>query len=612
LQDRSLSMDCWVAPGVSRHDLAEEAWRQLSVLTQARLGNRIERMRCSFARNRVMEGHNGILKRGATRLDRAFESAWSDKAPDCVLILSDGASEEEPVSQVLLTFLTGMQTKVYGIVCGRSNVLADVAIRNVSCARVDPKTISCVVEQKGGSPRPFSVVLDIDRHQIAITNCPGTEVRSLEFPLPALDNGWHAYALTVKPAPGEVSEWNHVRSGLFQTPSAQAMFVMDSPRKENLHWVRMVKQTIPDLKIVALGDPAVDRMDLTRYRLVILGDVDLRKIPPRWLAAIGEGKTAALVLLGAQFNSWCEGGVEGFPVSGPARRVNLAAEHRPDARVTLNAVVAPAEFATVPVDRLSINWVTEARPAPGSKVLLSARSAEHRYPLVIADRLPTPRWVAVLSDTTWKWDQHSDPQVRSQFQTLFRTLLQNIDSDSSDDIGLRLDFTERPETEELRVRILALREKDRGHIQNVRLHIKAQDVTHVMDSTGEGGGWFCVLPAQATNQVQWFQATGRLRDRDIQSVIQPFQLTMFDRELQELEPNPDRLKALTKPWPGAWAWAADAQPLIERLVNDLAAPPPRPVIRSVQRHTVFELGLAGLLAILFCVDWFIERRLAGR
>ena len=612
LQDQSLSMECRADIKAQRKDLADDAWQQLKTLAHARPGHRVELVRYFFARNRVTENRAGDLKRGATLLGRAFEAVFEDRAPNAVLILSDGAASDEVASKVLLDRLAIMHTPVYGIICGLSPEAHDVALKNVACPGINPNMISYVIEQRGFSRHPLTVTLKIDGDPIAQTTCTVERAQSFVLPLSQQAKGWHEFELAIAPLPGEDSELNNVQRGIFKsTPSLLIVpYITDVPRKEDRHLVRLLKLTLSAVTNVEIkaGASLLENMS---GRAVIFSDVDPGHIPPRWLNAIRAGDTTALVLFGKHFDSWCEWIKPDFPVSGSIERVDLTALQQPEAGLFLNTDVAPPELDLVPVDKLKISLVTDAQPAGESKVLLAARSADRIYPLVIVDRLPSPRWVTLLCDTTWKWDQNPDPEVRKQFQSFFQALFQNLFSEPSDDTGLRLEFVERPETEEVLVRVRPVRANELAHIQNVQLRIRTVNTTNQFTPSRELSGWSYRLADDKPGEVQWFQAFGRLRGKEILSENRPFRSSIFDREIQEIDLQPDVIRNMTPHGPGNWAWYADAKSVLEKLVAGLNTRPSAPVRQQKQRDTQAELWLAGLLMVLLCAEWFIERWLAG-
>ena len=295
----------------------------------------------------------------------------------------------------------------------------------------------------GLAGQPVEISLLIDGTGVETKTLEPTRPREslrVEFTRTMSESGLHRVTLQAKsaptPDPAELSQFVRVSQD-----SVPVLYV-DRPRYERAAIVRALAAT-NELRVTRLDAEAIGRksgrndeaglkVDWSRYRVILIGDVEPKVLTPAAQTAIHDAILAgkcglALVggvrtLSGAMANGPLAevipiDGAAGGELPGPVRfELTEAGRIHPICRLTPDAAANADSWSRLPP---FAGCTRLARPAPSAEVLL--RTTDD-VPLMVVRQSGKGRVAALAFDSTWQWPFTGD-QGREMHQRFWRQLV---------------------------------------------------------------------------------------------------------------------------------------------------------------------------------------------
>lgn len=611
LHDRSASMGSSDGDR-SRAGLADDVWTDL-VAAAGEPGREADVLRLFFGANVVNEDRADRLDSSATCMGKAIPAALARVGTGAVLVVSDGAFTDGPVSPHLLQAAANRGTRVFAVCpvsSGDDNV--DAAVVHVSSAPVNPPRVSAVLSFVGGGEQDARVTFSVDgevEQETSVRLRPG-ERRTSSWPLPELDVGWHEFAVAVSPVPEEHALSNNLRRGVFETVARDhVLFVHGRPGREPSQLYRLLVSRFGErLRLLSVFDAAEAGVSERDCALVVLADVSPEQLPEDIRGIVRDGRTPCLFVAGPSLREW-QPELPDLLARVPGSEPD--APDPPPRPFLVEAVPGrgPTGFGTIADARLPVWLPTEIGPGDRAISLLVARGAGASFSVLVADSAETPRRVVSLCSTTWKWALHPERHIQEGYGVFWGTALDWLTQSLSGEWQLDLSFGEgygkgtgvpvriRPRAGAVDLALsgpVLLRVEQGGEERSARMAALPEDNAHEYRFVGGEPG-----------EVVWFQARAQTRDGWVRSQRRPLLLEMAAAERAEGRPRLDLLASLVADQEMDVCTFPERRALIERLLGEQ---PESPAVEQRERQKVPESFIALAIALLLGFEWFVERQ----
>ena len=614
LHDRSASMASRDGDR-SRAALADEVWGDLTAAA-GRSGRDVDVLRLLFGANVVGEDRADRLDSAATCMGKALPAALARVGTGAVLVLSDGAFTDGPVSPHLLQAALNRGTRVFAV-CPVSSEedTADAAVVQVLSAPVNPPRVSAVLSLVGAGEHDATATLSVDGEDLrgAPVRLRSSGPETLSLALPELDVGWHEFAVTVSALPRERALGNNLRRGVFEVVSRDhVLFVHGRPGREPSQLYRLLASRFGErLRLLSVFDPGGGGVSERDCVLVILADVSPEQLPEEVLRIVRDGRKPCLFVAGTSLGDW-QSELPSFlsRTSSPDPE-----DTEPLSQPFLVAAASdsgPTGFSTIADSALPVWLRTEFGPGDQGVSVLVARAADASFPVLVADSAETPLRVASLCPTTWKWALGPERPIQEGYSVFWGTVLDWLTQSVSGEWRLELSFVEmtdngggasvrvRPRAGAVDVELsepVSLSIEQGGEARSVRMAAAPEDGAYAFRFVGGEPG-----------EVVWFQARAQTRDGWVRSQRRPLLLEMAAAERAEGRPRLDLLAALVAEPEEDMCRFPERHGLIERL---LAEQTESPATGRPERRKLPESFIAVAIALLLGFEWFVERRARG-
>ncbi|MHC5056463.1 MAG: vWA domain-containing protein [Planctomycetota bacterium] len=629
LQDRSLSMDFMTAEGRSRGELAEETWRDFAALASSSPGEaacEVERM--LFAANLVDEDASAEIEPEATYLAPALSTCLGREKVRAVVVVSDGASTDGPVPGHVLDWARNRGVPVHAICAADpAGAISDVAVRRADCPLTNPLWIDVRVACEGPTAGDASLELSVDGEVRSTRTLRLQEMVDCQLEVPDLDKGWHSYACTVKVDRPEITTLNNVAHGVFRiAPAEEILYIMGPPRPDNPQTIRVLRGLWPErFNVTNVRDPngfvrdstgaVVARLgdiNVRNVRLAILADVAPRDVPPRLLAAMDAGEVVTVVLAGDELGPWAERRSGHFPIArvGPVREIEGVESG--SGEVLASSAAAKCGLGKLRLDGVRLGHVQEAEPRASCEVLLRVRDGTRDRPLLVLDRAPSPRGIALLTDVAWKWALSPEPAVRAAYGDMWTGLTKWVLIEDEKEAPLDLAFGQDPkDVDATLVRVSPTGGRTLESLRDVRLVVELEGEADgkkesVRPRRGDGAYVFS-YECPERPRVAWFQATALCEGAEVRSERRPLALPVFQMEFLDTRPHHGRIESVAS-GKDRFAFWRDRGPVLERALEVRVEKPFEYFRVPEERNARRELTLAVVCFLLVACEWFIERR----
>lgn len=616
LEDRSGSMEVRGSDGRTRADLASRARARLEAIANEQpAGRRSTIEHLVFAENVVPAGETDRLLTSGSRIHHALASVLARHAPRAVLLLSDGASTDGPAAPWVLDQARNRDIRIHAICTAEPAYLfCDRILTRVEGESEHPTRIRAVARSQGQSRDPLDLVLRVDGRPAGRVRRPAAAEQEVALRLPPTTGGWHAYSVEIEPRLDEATRENNTAWGVYRGDEEREILLVTSrPRLETALLARRWKERYgARLRVSSVRELAGDPTTAGSPAVVVLADVDPASLPDvlrdPWLS----GWTPLLLLGGDYTRAWREAAGPAFPLRGVDDAELLG---DPEALVRRSPSPAVARALRGGDVELPIDLVISARTAPGSTTLYRAETNAGSRPLLVADSLAEPRWLVVLTDTTWKWALCPWSDVRSGYEVIWSTCLDWLVRHAPDGSPLRLEIEPRDDEDaEVRGRVRSAARPGDAAIESCRVTItrdgKPDDSpVEVTVEPGATGATFRLTLDPRTSEpgVLWLEARATVDGHPVVSERVPVVWQPSRRETLDVRPREDLLARCTTGEAGSLAWHDRSDETIRALLDDAPAPPS--VHRTESRDPSAELLLALLGFACLAAEWWVERRM---
>ena len=614
LEDRSMSMTFRTPEGRTRMRLAADVWGQLQQRARGAEQGPVLCSRLLFADNLVTDADSERLRPHATRLVDAFAQALSGTAMDGLLVVSDGASTDGAVPRHMLNWARNRRVPVAAICCDIPQQSAlDLAVLDVQCDTANPARVNATIARTGPQQTDARVTLEIDGRQTDTREMRLKDMQQVSFPVSDVPGGWHEYAVRVEPVPGETTELNNVRKGLFRTSSRRLLLLYDVPRAEDMHLARLLRKEFGDrILIASTRDKTTADLDAAGFFLVIVGDVAPARLPPGIRQALHRGLLTSILLPGRSFEKWTLADDPRLPILRHSGAIAPGGTASAEAEIRIEPAPGLRVFDQVQLNRLPLNLVHLVEPTMSGKTAVAAQLAELTFPLVLVDDFLSPSCLVSTMDTTWKWALHPEAETRKAYRDFWEAILGWVGADRTQTAPLRLVFPEQEHGSDSATVVVEPAQEGRlDELTDVLLNMAAGDRRTSVQLRRTGGtlqGRFPRPPERPV--VVWFQATARCRSEMLASERMPLLIDIEPMELADTNSAPSTLQALVPDHPGRFAWYPDADRALVSLLEQLR--PTRPEQHVRHRQAAVEIPLATIMFLMLAAAWGIERRLNAR
>lgn len=618
LQDRSLSMELLGGPARKREELAEAIWSDVERRAEELKGKgRFRLKRYLFAEKLVDAGSGGSLSRTRSALSKAFTALLSREAVSALLLVSDGATTDGLAPPYFVDWARNRNVRIHAVCSAIPDwELVDRAIQAVVCEKKNPSTVTAKVSSVGKETSPLTITLLIDGSRSAQVHRDPVESDEIVFRLPPLQRGWHEYCVEIEPVDGEATELNNRFYGVFRLDREdRILFLHDTPRVEHVHLANFMRSklekgcvTLPASK---LPSEEMENQTYGYAPLVILAGVGPDKIPETLRTAWLSGKTR-LLCLGDAVGSWSRE-IPAYPIADVQSMKFLGGAGRPGGSVEVSAEAAAEKAFRETKLELQLDLVYEASLRHGARSIFAARADGELLPLLVTDSVLAPKFVVLLTDTTWKWARHREGSVRRDYESFWSACLEWLGDRGPQESPILLELETADEIEEeIRGWVRASPDHEGTPLLDCRVvvHAGGQKVevsTEWSERHRFRYRWQRPDPTTPASGIVWLQAFASLNGKDVASERVA---VAFNRDLEELsrvEPEPGVLEQYTTGEGESFAWFPGRSAVIDALLRTEAAPIRTTLAR--RRAPFWEFSLALLVFLCLGVEWWFERRL---
>jgi hypothetical protein len=373
-----------------------------------------------------------------------------------VFVITDGANNSgtQPREVAAMFKQEGLPLYAYGVgvTSPRDVIVASLLAPDVAFAKDDvPVAVRVRSQGMNGRSAPLRLLLNdqpVAEQQVSFGS-DGEQVVTLTFVPPA--QGDYTLAAKIEPSPEEAAQDNNSASQALKVVDTRikVLMVEQSPRWEFRYLQAMLQRDRRiELKCLLFeGDPAITRAtnspyiaqfparkeDLFKYDLVILGDVDPRRLAPQnlenlneWVSKFGGAviaiagkrsmpaayrRTALEQMLPVELETTTLVEAAGDPLSEKPIRLELTANGRRSPMLRLSD--REDESADLWRELPPVYWVARvARPKPAAEVLVvdpdpARESRSGKMPVLALQHYGLGQVMYVGTDNTWRWRRNA-------------------------------------------------------------------------------------------------------------------------------------------------------------------------------------------------------------
>jgi len=597
LSDMSKSMEL---PG-DKHSTRHEITREIEKKIQKRFDETpgVTYNQIYFAENMVDDSGLKQLRNEKTAIHRAVQKAQDRLKSDAILVLSDGI-QNSGVNRHTLSTKKTFSTPTYAI-CTADQTGFDIVVSHIECEKENPVLVRSKVILNGMDKGGVTVQLSVDKKVVRTISSEIEAEKTFSFRLPKLEDGWHEYTISASGDSGEeLTTVNNALSGVFKVSSEsrnKILFIVDTPRRENITVARFLRRKYPEDIIMCNATPeALSQVNTSKVRMVVIGDVSMKKIPT---AIINEFTSAnnftTLLLAGKNSASWAK--FDSSIFSG-VKRKTFAVKNGNQPRISIKEL--PADIKQWPFKKAKSALYYHPELTKDAVTLYQLKSSTKHVPLVMADSLEKPRFAVVLSDATWKWMVNPSLSTRKDY-TKFWDMLTNTllkEEKSSKPLRLTVDGT--------------------GENNNVKLKVTSQSplTDCIVQAKSEAGERKYSISNQTKEKdisisqqdtVVWFQAIADIDRKSVESDRVPY-ITHSDKsEFNNTIADASIFNQYLTEKGLELSQVSNADELIDHIINELLQGRNDREIRH--RSPLREFLIVLIILFLIFVEWFIERQL---
>ncbi|NQZ68014.1 MAG: hypothetical protein HRT89_08085, partial [Lentisphaeria bacterium] len=541
------------------------------------------------------------LDTSKSRISGSVSRSISRLPMDALVVISDGISTDGPVPDHILNWAVNRGVPIFSYcpVTGTGGNF-DVILDKTICKKSNPREISAVIKLKGRESVNLKAILYIDNKKVASQELELKKKQNVSFPLKRQLIGWHDYRVEVEAVSGELTVLNNQQSGIFHVnPPSKILLVYFMPSVE----LRLLSQYLRGILDERFEIAAADELEdfkVEECGLLIALDLDFKKLPKNYQQAINGKRLNSLLISGRRTKNWEK--IAGYPVRRFHGIRNLYKEKRGYARVQTAGAFASSNFKY-----LKSLFFTHVQRNNSAVELLTLKQSDRFYPFLLADKKEMANYMVLLGNSSWKWGGHPDEKVRKEYHLFWKQIMDWAlgESDKKNELlvdyalikgsthRFYIDHKNSEKTKKLKDVILTYRES--ASTEEIELKTTFLD-----------GRWYADYPGNVNiSKVVWVKAKAIYDGETKISSKRPYLMRVNNREFLNSFPQVSYMKRLATD-DGHFANVETSAQLIKKIAAHFGK-----AAKSIQvrkRKPTIEYLLTLAIVIMYCLEWFFERR----